>query len=50
MDEHHRSKEELTKFLEKEIEELEEQERELITDLELNAKERQRIVQLLEKI
>lgn len=50
VDEHHRSKEDLTKFLEKEIEELEEQEKELNADLEHNAKERTRVVQQLERI
>ena len=44
VDEHHRSKEELTKFLEKEIQELEEQEKELVEDMEVNRKERSRIV------
>ena len=49
-DEHTRSKEELNQFLEKEIEELEINEKELIADLEYNSKERARIVTQLEKI
>lgn len=50
MDEHHRSKEDLTKFLEKEIENLERQEKDLTVDLDSNAKERARVVALLEKV
>jgi prefoldin subunit 5 len=50
VDEHHRSKEELTKFLEKEIETLEKQEKDLTLDLDLNAKERTRVLALLEKV
>ena len=49
-DEHTRSKEELNQFLEKEIEELEVNEKELIVDLDYNSKERARIVTQLEKI
>ena len=36
--------------MEKEIEELEEQEKELTVDLEHNSKERAKVVQLMEKI
>jgi hypothetical protein len=50
VDEHHRSKEDLTKFLEKEIENLERQEKDLNLDLESNAKERVRVVALLDKV
>lgn len=50
VDEHHRSKEDLTKFLEKEIENLERQEKDLNLDLESNSKERARVVGLLEKV
>ncbi len=50
IDEHHRSKEELTKFLEKEIEVLEKQEKELHVDIEINSKEKARVVALLEKV
>jgi seryl-tRNA synthetase len=50
VDEHHRSKEELTYFLEKELEELSMQEKEVQKDIENNMKEKQKLEVYLEKI
>lgn len=49
-DEHHRSKEELGKFLEKELEEIGEGENDVMVEMDKNEKEKSRMVGMLEKI
>lgn len=49
-DEHYRSKEELRKFLEKEIDELGDEEKGIMEELEKNEKEKSRVQAILDKI